>query len=319
MPSPAGFGDSAGGAATGQGTRERESAGKNSRRGPGANDSASLRQDPFLTRGHVAGPPPTHWGYRDNSWEHEKLGEATPLADGSGDRPPGRGHEAKLAVLPSAICLFVQTIVTVAALAVALPETGHRDSYEEGHLGNTDRNAGCEKVFYWMMAQAILDAVVICFTVVAVLSPLRTGPLPVMMFGIAPRMITLGAGIAIIYFSGLETELCNSFLIVWSHVLIWLGVASLCCVSGCVLLAAAGNRPTRVGSGIPKGFKATPAAAPRHVATPGSRSRHDHDSPTQGHHSDGRGSHSHQQGHTRSGHGHDGRGHEAHQNGREQH
>merc|ERR1719424_2431552 len=111
--------------------------------------------------------------------------------------------------------MMTQTVISIVALAMSFPETGHQDGYEEGHLDANNQSSGCEAAFYWMMVQAGLDLVITCFTCLFLVSPLR-------------------AGFHILYFSGLKRELCDPFLIIWSTILVWTG-AGVMIIAGCLL------------------------------------------------------------------------------------
>merc|ERR1719387_2008327 len=163
----------------------------------------------------------------------------------SGNGAPGsRGGEAKLMILPTACCMMTQTVVSVVALAMSFSETGHRSGYEEGHLDATDQSSGCEAAFYWMMIQAGLDLVITCFTCLFLVSPLKTEPVGVHGCAATLRLCTLAAGFHILYFSGLKRELCDPFLIIWSTIIVWLGVLVMLfvgCVLTFILLGVAGS------------------------------------------------------------------------------
>jgi hypothetical protein len=155
-----------------------------------------------------------------------------------------RGGEAKLMILPTACCMMSQTIVSVIALALSFSETGHRDGYEEGHLNKNDQNSGCESIFYWMMVQAGLDLVITCFVCLFLVSPLKAEPVGVHGCCATVRLCTLAAGFHILYFSGLKRDLCDNFLIVWSTIIVWIGVGIMFlfgCVLTFMLLGAVGS------------------------------------------------------------------------------
>jgi len=163
-----------------------------------------------------------------------------------GGASASRGGEAKLMVLPTACCMMTQTIVSVVALGLAFSETGHRSGYEEGHLDATDQSSGCEAVFYWMMAQAGLDLILTCCTCAFIVSPLRAEPVGVHGCAFTVRLCFLAAGFHVLYFSGLQRDLCDRFLIVWSTILVWTGVIIMVlamCFLMCMLLGATGSHP----------------------------------------------------------------------------
>lgn len=216
---------------------------------------ASLKNDPFLTQisdGPGGGPAGSFGG------EDEPL-----LSDSSA--PGSRGGEAKLMVLPTACFMMTSTVVSVVALAMSFSETGHRDGYEEGHLDSSDRSSGCEATFYWLMMQAGLDLLITCFTCLFLVSPLKAEPVGVHGCAAVVRLCTLSAGFHILYFSGLQRELCNPFLVVWSTILVWTGVGILFlagCLLTCMLLGGAhtGGPKYRSPGKQPQVMKGPPAA-----------------------------------------------------------
>lgn len=196
---------------------------------------ASLKYDPFLTRQEE---PEGGYPFGANG-----NGEAQPLVSTDGP-PPSKGGEAKLMILPPACCMMTQTIISVVALALAFSETGHKDGYEEGHLDKKDQDSGCEGVFYWMMLQAGLDLLITCFTCLFLVSSMKVEPVGVHGCCATVRLCTLAAGFHILYFSGLKRELCDPFLIIWSTILVWLGVLVMLfvgCVLTFILLGVAGS------------------------------------------------------------------------------
>lgn len=195
---------------------------------------ASLKFDPFLTKqGETPGGAP---------FAGHAAGEEQPLVtDGA---PPSRGGEAKLLILPTACCMMTQTIVSVVALAMSFDETGHRDGYEEGHLDSKAQDSGCEAAFYWMMVQAGMDLIITCLVCLLLVSPLKADPVSVHGCCATVRLCTLAAGFHILYFSGLKRNLCDPFLIVWSTIMVWVGVGIMVlvgCLLTCMLLGAAGG------------------------------------------------------------------------------
>jgi len=160
--------------------------------------------------------------------------------------PQAGGGEAKLMVLPTACCMMTQTVISIVALAMSFPETGHKDGYEEGHLDANNQSSGCEAAFYWMMVQAGLDLVITCFTCLFLVSPLRAEPVGVHGCAATVRLCTLAAGFHILYFAGLKRELCDPFLIIWSTILVWTGVVIMVgagCLLSCLLLGLSPSGP----------------------------------------------------------------------------
>jgi len=218
-------------------------------------EMASLKYDPFLTRvGEPAGSAGSLGG--------GSAGEDQPLMS---EPNQSRGGEAKLMVLPTACCMMTQTVISVAALAMSFSETGHRDGYEEGHLDANDQASGCEAAFYWMMVQAGLDLLITVFTCLFLVSPLKAEPVGVHGCAATVRLCTLAAGFHILYFSGLKRELCDPFLIIWSTILVWMGVGIMViagCLLTCMLLGAAqsGGPQYRQQRRAPQAMKGPPAA-----------------------------------------------------------
>mmetsp|Transcript_117475 Transcript_117475/g.184754 ORF Transcript_117475/g.184754 Transcript_117475/m.184754 type:complete len:234 (-) Transcript_117475:96-797(-) len=209
----------------------------------GPPQTASLKFDPFLTR---VGEPTT--GDLRSKTNGSHLGEANPLM---GDGVGRRGGEAKLMVLPTACCMMTQTLVSVLALAVSFNETGHRDGYEEGHLDSDNEESGCEAVFYWLMVQAFVDLGISCLTCMFLISTMKAEPVGVHGCCATVRLCVLAAGFHILYFAGLKRDLCDSFLITWATIIVWLGIGimvALGVVLTCMLLGA-------VGSGSPPQFR----------------------------------------------------------------
>lgn len=191
-------------------------------------DMQSLKYDPFLTHIGDPGPQQPRFGTAE---------EQQPLLSDPGAPPgvqPRPGGEAKLMVLPTACCMLIQTVASVVALAVSFGETGHKDGYEEGHLDSDNGGSGCEAMFYWLMVQAGLDLVLTCLTCLFIVSPLKAEPVGVHGCAATVRLCTLAAGFHILYFSGLNRDVCNQFLIIWSTILVWTGAALM--ALGCCLL-----------------------------------------------------------------------------------
>lgn len=204
-------------------------------------EHASLKFDPFLTR---LGEP----GTSGNLSQPVFRGAATEDQPLMSDQavPQAGGGEAKLMVLPTACCMMTQTVISIVALALSFPETGHKDGYEEGHLDANNQSSGCEAAFYWMMVQAGLDLVITCFTCLFLVSPLRAEPVGVHGCAATVRLCTLAAGFHILYFAGLKRELCDPFLIIWSTILVWTGVIIMVmagCLLSCLLLGFAPAGP----------------------------------------------------------------------------
>lgn len=201
----------------------------------------SLKFDPFLTR---VSYPKIGTGDFGSQASGSQIGEAQPLVS---DLPVSRkGGEAKLMVLPTACCMMTQTMVSVLALAVSFNETGHREGYEEGHLDSADENSGCEAVFYWLMVQACLDLGITCMACTFLVSRLKAEPVGVHGCCATVRMCTLAAGLHILYFAGVKRNLCDKFLIVWSTIIVWLGIGIMLLVGlllTCMLLGAVGGSP----------------------------------------------------------------------------
>lgn len=199
----------------------------------------SLKFDPFLTK---VSNPKTGSGDLASQASGSQKGEVQPLVDAPVGRKPG--GEAKLMVLPTACCMMTQTVVSVLAIAVSFNETGHRDGYEEGHLDSADENSGCEAVFYWMMIQAALDLCMTCMACMFLISTMKSEPVGVHGCFATVRMCTLAAGLHILYFAGVKRELCDKFLIVWSTMIVWLGIGIMTLIGfilTCLLLGAVGG------------------------------------------------------------------------------
>lgn len=202
-----------------------------------ADHMASLQYDPFLTRAGEGSEGGKAGAFDTN------VHEGTPLNTGDLEKQGGGGGEAKLMVVPSACCMMSQTVVSIVCLALSFGETGHRDGYEEGHLDSQDQSSGCESLFYWMMVQAGVDLLITCFTCLFLVSPLKAEPVGVHGCCATVRLCTLAAGFHILYFSGLQRKMCNNFLVIWSTIIVWVGVGILVllgCFLFCMLLGAAG-------------------------------------------------------------------------------
>lgn len=202
---------------------------------------ASLKYDPFLTR--VGEPAGTSDSLGFVGTSGKTASEDQPLMSDQSVQG-NKGGEAKLMMLPTACCMMTQTVVSVVALVMSFSETGHRDGYEEGHLDSNGRSSGCEAVFYWMMIQAGLDLIVTCLTCLFLVSPLKAEPVGMHGCAATVRLCTLAAGFHILYFSGLKRDLCDPFLIIWSTILVWLGVGIMVlagCLLTCMLIGAAGG------------------------------------------------------------------------------
>lgn len=176
-----------------------------------------------------------------------------------------RGGEAKLLILPSACCMMTSTIVSVICLATCFSESGHQDGYEEGHLDANDTGSGCEALFYWLMLQAGLDLMITCCTCLFIVSPLKAEPVGMQLCAATVRLCTLAAGFHILYFSGLKRDMCSPFLVIWSTILVWLGV-SVMVIAGCLLIgillgATGGGHPQYRQSRRPPQAMKAPAAA----------------------------------------------------------
>lgn len=200
-------------------------------------NTASVKFDPFLTRD--ARQPPAADAFKGQ----RAPVESDPLLNKNGGRREMPG-EAKLPIVPQACCMFAQGVVSAVALGLSFAETGHKSGYEEGHLDASDRNAGCEHVFYWVMAQAVLDAVITCVFCMFIVSPMRQEPVGLHGCCAALRLCTLAGGFHILYFSGLDRGMCDSFLITWALILVWLGVVLLlliCVMLTCMLLGVASS------------------------------------------------------------------------------
>lgn len=212
--------------------------------GGGPIKAHSLKFDPFLTR--VSPPPTVGTGTGDlqsqTTVNGSQNGEAQPLMS---ERTVSRkGGEAKLMVLPTACCMMTQTMMSILAIAVSFNETGHREGYEEGHLDSNDENSGCEVVFYWLIVQACLDLSIACMACLFLVSRLKAEPVGVHGCCATVRMCTLAAGLHILYFAGVKRSLCDKFLIIWSTILVWLGIGIMTligCILTCMLLGAVGG------------------------------------------------------------------------------
>jgi len=161
---------------------------------------ASLQHDPFLTRASDGA-----------------MDEETPLYS---ERP----GVSKAMVMPACFVLTAVTIASGAALGLSFNETGNREGYEEGHLDGANQQSGCQNLFYWLLFAFLFDLVLTGLTCL-VLMP-NSIPDTVGVFGCAAsfRLFVLSAGFHILYFSGLQRDLCNDFLLTWSTILTWLGV-----------------------------------------------------------------------------------------------
>jgi hypothetical protein len=153
--------------------------------------------------------------------------EQSPLKpDGYGDEVQSKsGSSGGMIMMPAAVLMLVITLVSGVALALSFSETGHRDGYEEGKIDGADQLSGCQSLFYWLLIQFCLDLVITCLTCLVLMPPSISDT--VGFFGCCAsfRLCALAAGFHILYFSGLERDLCNQFLITWSTIITWLGIA----------------------------------------------------------------------------------------------
>jgi hypothetical protein len=134
-------------------------------------------------------------------------------------------------ILNLLICMVPVTIVTGVALAMSFGETGHRDGYEEGHLSSSQQDSGCSSLFYWLLVQFCFDLVFACFLCL-LLQPLSLHDTVGFIGCCGSLRLCLGAiGFHILYLYGLKRDLCNEFLLIWSTILTWLGVAVIVLVS----------------------------------------------------------------------------------------
>jgi hypothetical protein len=231
--------------------------------------SISLKFDPFLTKAAYA---PTGTGNLTSQASGSQISETRPLVSDPGTPVGRKGGEAKLMVLPTACCMLTQTFVSVLALAVSFNETGHRDGYNEGHLDPENEAAGCEAIFYWLMVQAFLDFSITCMACMFLVSTLKSEPVGVHGGCATIRMCTLAAGLHILYFSGLKKNLCDKFLVVWSTIIIWLGIGIMLLIAVILtflLLGAVGTSQPRPAPRKNVGATLKPydtiAGAPRRV------------------------------------------------------
>jgi len=186
--------------------------------------SADLSNDPFLT--HLKSKP----------------NEDTPL-DPVAEDPKFRSRigsriiadDAKLFVLPMSCCMMIQTALSGVVLSMSFDESGHRDGYEEGHLSPEDQHSGCQAAFWWLLMQASCDLFLTLFSCALLLFPLKSDPTSFHGCVAALRLCTLSAGFHILYFSGLKRELCDEPLIIWSTIIIWLGIGFMIILSGYLL------------------------------------------------------------------------------------
>lgn len=213
-----------------------------SSQGPNGPGFASLQHDPFLTRpdkGHHALP----FGGRAPA-----FGEEQPLTSSNGITLPPRRllGEKRALVLPLMCCFATQTFVSILALGLSFDETGHKDGYEDGHsdsVANSDMR-GCESVFWWMAVQATVDLAITFFTCLFFMNPLKTEPGGIHGGAATVRLCTIAAGFHLLYFSGLKRNVCDPFLLVWSTIVVWSGIAimlvAICCLLA-MLSGVAGN------------------------------------------------------------------------------
>jgi hypothetical protein len=175
-----------------------------------------------------------------------------------------KGGEAKLMVLPTACCMMTQTILSVLTLAVSFNETGHRDGYEEGHLDSDNEESGCEALFYYMVFQACLDLAISCMACTFLISTMKAEPVGIHGCCATVRLCVLAAGFHILYFSGLKRDLCDSFLVGWATIMVWLGIGIMVLLGlilACMLLGA-------VGSGTPPQFRQAATRKPQQAQAP---------------------------------------------------
>lgn len=183
---------------------------------PPAQPAADLKRDPFLV---------------DLKESSSQPHEGTPLFPAP-DAARLRGKagsrviadDAKLLMLPASCCMLIQTSVSAAVLWLSFDETGHRNGYEEGHLDPEDQHSGCQAAYFWLLLQAGLDLFLTLFTCMFLLSPLVSDPVGFHGCVATLRLCSLSAGFHILYLSGIKRDLCDQPLIIWSTIVIWLGI-----------------------------------------------------------------------------------------------
>jgi len=196
--------------------------------------AADLANDPFLT--HLKSKP-------NEDTPLDPLAEDPKFQSKIGSRIIA--DDAKLLVLPLSCCMMIQTALSGVVLSMSFNESGHRDGYEEGHLSPEDQHSGCQAAFWWLLMQASCDLFLTLFSCALLLFPLKSDPTSFHGCVAALRLCTLSAGFHILYFSGLKRELCDEPLIIWSTVIIWLGIGFMIILSGyllCLLVGVAGKQ-----------------------------------------------------------------------------
>lgn len=196
--------------------------------GSGAPMASTKFVDPFMTHGPDVGIP----------MPPGDMDESTPLQS---SRDSGL---SKAIVIPSIILIAGLTIVSGIAVALSFSDTGRKAGSEEGHLDGANEQSGCQSLFYWVVFQFLVDLIILCalFSIGMSGSGDSAG-----MFGCCAsfRLFVLAAGFHILYFSGLERPLCNEFLVTWSTIVTWIGIALMGLVSchlGLLVLGASGSR-----------------------------------------------------------------------------
>jgi len=150
--------------------------------------------------------------------------------------------------MPPALLMLVVTVVSGFALAFSFSETGYRDGYEEGHLDGGHQQSGCSSLFYWLLLQFCLDLVITCLMCMVLMPPGIQDTVGFLGCVASFRLCALSAGFHILYFSGLQREFCNQFLITWSTIITWLGIsimAFVSCYLCLVLLSGSGSARKR--------------------------------------------------------------------------
>lgn len=192
----------------------------------------ALQHDPFMTHGAL--PP---------EGPNREYSEQSPLQADEESKPDNSSSRAM--VRPVAFLMLVITVGSGFAVFSSMAETGHRDGYEEGHVDGVDQMSGCQSLFYWMLIQFCIDLVITCMTCLVLVPPSISDIMGFFGCCASIRLCALAAGFHILYFSGLQRELCNQFLITWTTILTWIGISTMFCVTSYMfifLLSGAGSR-----------------------------------------------------------------------------
>lgn len=182
-----------------------------------------------------------------------EMGTADPMGPPVNEQTPlqpdesGRSDSSKGLVMPAAIVMVLLTVASGIALGLSFNETGYRDGYSDGHLDGGHKQAGCQNLFYWLLLQFILDLIITCLICIVLSNPLQehAGFLGCMA---TFRLCAVASGFHILYFSGLQREFCNQFLITWSTLITWFGVSvmlGVTCYLLLVLMGVAGSARKR--------------------------------------------------------------------------